>query len=331
MVPSEASGTMRAIVQTGYGAPDVLQLRDIEQPVIDDVSLLVRVSASSVNAGDWHLLRGQPAVSRLMPGLGLRRPRRAVPGTDVAGIVEAVGSHVAQLRPGDEVFGARVGAFAEYVAGSERHFVPKPANLSFEQAAAIPIAAITALQALRDQGRVRAGQRVLILGAGGGVGSFAVQLAKVFGAHVTAATSTSKVAMIRSIGADEVIDYTLGDAARDRRFDLVLDIGGYASLGNLHGSLTQGGTVVLVGAGNVSRVVARLLAAKLRSQFRGQRLIFFLAHVNRDDLLLIRELAETAKIVPVVDRIYPLTQAGDAVGYLGKGQAAGKVIIAVRS
>jgi len=321
---------MRAIIQTGYGTADVLALREVERPVIGDDGVLVRVSASSVNAQDWHLLRGQPAVTRLMPGFGLRRPRRPVPGVDVAGVVEAVGPGVPDLRPGDEVFGARVGAFAEYVAGGERHFVRKPAGLSFEQAAAIPVAAITSLQALRDHGDVRAGQRVLVLGAGGGVGSFAVQLARALGAHVTAATSTAKVEMVRSIGAEEVIDYTVEDVTRSRRrFELILDVGGYASLGDLDRSLTPDGRVVLIGAGNVSSVVTRLAAAKLRSRLRGQRMVFFIARVRRDDLLAIAALVEAGKVTPVVDRVFPLAQAGEAVQRLGTGQAAGKVVIAV--
>jgi 2-desacetyl-2-hydroxyethyl bacteriochlorophyllide A dehydrogenase len=321
---------MKAIVQTGYGSPDVLELRDVELPVIGDDGVLVRVSASSVNAQDWHLLRGQPRVARLMPGFGLRRPQRAVPGADVAGVVEAVGKNVTELRPGDEVFGARSGAFAEYVAGRVPNFAPKPANLSFEQAAAMPVAAITALQALRDHGHVEAGQRVLILGAGGGVGSFAVQLATAFGATVTAVTTTHKLEMVHSIGADEAIDHTRDDVTRSgRRFDVILDVGGYASLPLVNRSLAPGGTAVLVGAGNVARVAARLVAAKVRSRLLGQRLIFFLAHVTRDDLLVLADLAAAGKIVPVIDRTYPLREAPEAVRYFGTGQAGGKVVITV--
>jgi len=319
---------MRAIVQTGYGTPDVLHLRKVDRPVVGDDGVLVRVLASSVNAQDWHLLRGRPLVSRLMPGFGLRRPRRAVPGADVAGIVEEVGANVETLRPGDEVFGARSGAFAEFVAGGERHFVRKPATLSFEQAAALPVAATTAIQAIRDHGRLREGQRVLVLGAGGGVGSFTVQFAKALGGHVTATTSTSKVETVRSIGADEVIDYSREDVTRcGRRFDLILDVGGYAPLQRLHDTVTPDGTVVLIGAGNVTSVTARLVTAKARSRIRGERLIFFLARINQHDLSLIGELADTVKVVPIIDRIYPLTEAREAVGRFGAGQAIGKVVI----
>jgi NADPH:quinone reductase-like Zn-dependent oxidoreductase len=321
---------MKAIVQDRYGSPDVLAFRSIDRPVIGDDGVLVQVRASSVNAMDWHLIRGRPYFARLMTGV--RTPKHAVPGSDVAGVVTAVGQSVTELRPGDEVFGARSGAYAEYVAGRVRNFVVKPANLTFEQAAAIPVAAITALQALRDKGQVQAGQRVLILGAGGGVGSFAVQLAKVYGAEVTAATRTSNLDVVRSIGADEVIDYTRESATRSgRQYDLILDVGGYASLGDLGRAVVPGGTVVLVGAGNASLLVigAGLLAVALRSRLRGQRMLSFLASVTRADLLVLGELSAAGKIAPVIDRTYPLREAAEAVRYLETGQARGKVVITV--
>ncbi len=324
------SGAMKAIVQDHYGSSGVLALRDLDMPVIGDDGVLVQVRASSVNAMDWHLIRGRPYFARLMSGV--RRPKQTVPGTDVAGVVVAVGQSVTELRPGDEVFGARSGAYAEYVAGRLRNFVPKPANLSFEQAAAIPVAAITALQALRDKGQVKGGQRVLILGAGGGVGSFAVQIAKAYGATVTASTSTGNIDMVRAIGADEVIDYTRENATRSgRQYDLILDVGGYGSLPDLSRAVAPGGTVVLVGAGNASSlaIVVQLLAVALRSRLRGQRMLSFLASVTRADLLVLGELAAAGKIVQVIDRTYPLREAAEAVRYVETGQVRGKVVITI--
>lgn len=321
---------MQAIVQDHYGSPEVLALRSIDRPMIDDDGVLVQVRASSVNAMDWHFIRGRPYVARLMSGV--RTPKRTVPGSDVAGVVTAVGRSVTELRPGDEVFGARSGAYAEYVAGGVRNFVPKPANLTFEQAAAIPAAAITALQALRDKGQVKAGQRVLILGAGGGVGSFAVQLAKVFGAEVTAATSTGNLHMVRSIGADEVIDYTRENPTRSgRQYDLILDVGGYGSLRDLARAVAVDGTVVLIGAGHASslEIGAQMLAVALRARLRGQRLQSFLASVIRADLLVLGELATAGNISPVIDRTYPLLEAAAAVRYVETGQARGKVVISI--
>src|SRR6058998_4046410 len=237
---------MKAIVQTGYGSSDVFQLREIEMPVIDDDGVLVRVQAASVNALDWHLMRGIPAIIRLTTGL--RRPKSPVPGVDVAGTVESVGRNVTRFRPGDEVFGMRTGAFAEYVAGKERNFVAKPVGLSFEQAAAVPVAGETALQGLRDKGQIRPGQKVLVNGASGGVGTFAVQVAKSFGANVTGVCSPRNVDLVRSIGADRVIDYTREDFTKGgQRFDLILDIGGKRSLFACRRALTRTGTYVIVG------------------------------------------------------------------------------------
>jgi NADPH:quinone reductase-like Zn-dependent oxidoreductase len=325
------TATMQALVQERYGPPAaVLTLREVERPTIGDDGILVRVRASSANAMDWHLVRGTPILVRLSEGL--LRPKQTTPGVDVAGVVEAVGREVTELKPGDEVFGARSGAMAEYVAGRLRDFVRKPANLTFEQAAAIPVAATTALQGLRDHGHVEAGQSVLVLGAGGGVGSFAVQLAKAFGATVTATTSPASVEAVRSIGADRVIDYTREDVTRGgQRFDLVLDVGGYGSLGALGRIVTDAGTIVVVGAGDARLlgIVAGIVEGKLRSRLRGQRIVNYLARTNRDDLLLLADLAAAGKITPVIDRSYPLAEAGQAIRYVETGQARGKVVITV--
>jgi NADPH:quinone reductase-like Zn-dependent oxidoreductase len=321
---------MKAIFQDRYGSPDVLRLRDVEMPTIGDDGVLVRVRASSVNAMDWHLMRGHPYLARM--GQGLRRPKQTIPGTDVAGIVEAVGRDVTELRAGDEVFGARSGAYAEYVAGRVRNFVPKPANLSFEQAAAIPVAAITALQALRDQGHVQPGQGVLIIGAGGGVGSFSVELAKAFGATVTAATSTSNLELVRSIGADEVVDYTRTDVTRSgQRFDVVLDVGGYRSLRDLARVAAPKGTVVPVGAGKATTlgIVSGIVAGQVRRRVLGQRMGFFVGKITRDDLLVLAQLAADGKITPVIDRRHPLADVASAIRYAETGQARGKVVITV--
>ena len=321
---------MKAIVQDRYGSPDVLRLRDVEMPTIANDGVLVRVRATSVNAMDWHLMRGRPYFARV--GMGLRRPKQAIGGVDVAGIVEAVGQDVTELRPGDEVFGARSGAYAEYVAGRVRNFVPKPANLSFEEAAAIPVAAITALQALRDQGQVQPGQRVLIIGAGGGVGSFSVELAKAFGATVTAATSTANLELVRSIGADEVVDYTRTDVTRSgQRFDVILDVGGYRSLRDLARVVTRKGTVVPVGAGKATTlgIVSGIVVGQVRRRLLGQRMGFFVGKITRDDLLVLAQLAADGKITPVIDRSYPLAEIADAIRYAETGKARGKVVIAV--
>lgn len=322
--------TMKAILQERYGKSGVLSLQEAEMPAIGADGVLVQVRASSVNAMEWHLIRGRPYFARL--SMGVRRPKDTRPGTDVAGVVTAVGREVTEFRPGDEVFGARSGAYAEYVAGRLPNFVPKPANLSFAEAAAIPVAAITALQAVRDKGKIQAGQRVLILGAGGGVGSFAVQLAKAFGAEVTASTSTANLDLVRAIGADEIIDYTRQNPTRTSRpYNLIVDVGGYASLGDLARAVTRGGTVVTVGAGDANSLglLTGIVATWLRSRLRGQRMIFFLAKVNREDLLLLAELAAAGKIRPVIDRTYSLAEADEAVSYVETGKARGKVVLTV--
>ncbi len=321
---------MKAVVQDRYGPADVLAVQEIPDPAIGDDGVLVRVRAASVNALDWHTMRGRPLLSRF--SLGLRAPKESVRGVDVAGIAEAVGRDVTGLRVGDEVFGTRDGAFAELVAGRVRNFVHKPANLTFEQAAAIPVAAATALQALRDVGGARAGQHVLLIGAGGGVGTFAVQLAKAFGAIVTAVTSAGKLELVRAIGADEVVDYARADVMRGgRRFEVILDVGGFQSLHDLSRVLAPGGTVALVGAGrgHLVGIAGRFAGAVLRSRFRRQRIRMFLARTTRADLEMLANLAATGKLVPVIDRAYTLEDAADAIRYVEAGRACGKVVIMV--
>lgn len=321
--------TMRAMVQDRYGPPEVLRPAQVDVPVPAADQVLVRVVASSVNALDWHAMRGKPVLARLSGGL--RRPRARVRGVDVAGVVEEVGRDVTWAKPGDEVFGARDGAFAEYVAG--RTFAPKPANLSFEEAAAIPIAGFTALQAVRDHGRVRTGQRVLVTGAGGGVGSLAVQIAKAHGAHVTAETGDDRVAMVAALGADRVIDRGAGDVTRSGdRFDAILDVAGRASLRALGRLLAPGGVLVVVGAAGDGRglgTLVRPVAAVFRSRLGGRRMVPFIAKSNRDDLLTLGELAASGALRPVIDRTYPLDSVGEAIGYLETGRARGKVVVTI--
>jgi NADPH:quinone reductase-like Zn-dependent oxidoreductase len=319
---------MKAIVSTQYGSPDVMKLGEVDKPEVADDAVLVRVRATSVNPHDWHSLRGEPYIMRM--GEGLRRPKRTVLGIDAAGVVDAVGKDVTELHPGDEVFGVRSGAFAEYVSG--HNFVPKPVGLTFEQAAAVPVAGLTALQGVRDKGGVQPGQRVLIYGAGGGVGSFAVQIAKALGANVTGVTSTGNVEMIRSLGADEVIDYTREDfTRRGQPYDVILDIGAKRPLLKLRRGLAPDGTLVLVGGsrGNWIGPIARALGALVMSRFASQTLRPFMSDVNKDDLLTLKELIETGKVRPVIDRTYPLSETAEAVRYLETGQARGKVVITV--
>ena len=321
---------MQAIVQDAYGSPDRLELRDVERPVVGDDGVLVRVRASSVNPLDWHLMRGEPYFVRLTDGL--LKPKRAVAGTDVAGVVEAVGKDVTAFKPGDEVFGARAGALAECVLGRERNFVPKPAGVTFEQAASVSIAGYTALQALRDRGQLRAGQSVLVNGAAGGVGTFAVQIAKAFGAEVTGVCSTRNVELVRSIGADHVVDYAVEDFSRGgRKYDLIVDAVGNRSVAALRRAATSKGTIVLVGAasGRVIGPVLLLLRALAVSPFVGQRLLPLVAKHSKDDLVVLSELIEAGKVVPVVDRTYPLREAPEAFRYVEAGHARGKVVVTV--
>jgi NADPH:quinone reductase-like Zn-dependent oxidoreductase len=322
---------VKAIVYTEYGSPDVLQFTDVEKPAPKDDEVLIRIRAASVNPLDWHFLRGTPYAIRLQAGL--RRPKVTRLGVDVAGQLEAVGRNVTRFRPGDEVFGACKGAFAEYGCAPESTLVLKPANLTFEQAAAVPVAALTALQGLRDKGQIQCGQRVLINGAAGGVGTFAVQMAKVFGADVTGVCSTRNLALVRSIGAHHVIDYTNEDfTSRGQQYDLIFDSVGNHSLSDCQRALTPKGTLVLVGGSDKGRwlgPLTGLLKAVVVSRFVSQKLLPFLAHQSKDDLIAIRELLETGKVTPVIDRNYPLGGVPDAIRYLEGGHARGKVVIAM--
>ena len=321
---------MRAIVSHRYGSPDELELCEIDKPELGDEGVLLRVRAASVNPYDWHMMRGHPYFVRL--GEGLRRPKHEVLGVDVAGEVEAVGASVTEFRPGDEVFGGRVRAFAEYVCGAERNFVPKPAGLSFEQAAAIPIAGSTALQALRDKAQLRPGQRVLINGAAGGVGTFAVQIAKALGGEVTGVCSTRNLELVRSLGADHVVDYTVEDfSRRGQRYDLVVDLVGNRSLRALRRALTPDGTLVVAGGGH-GRLVGPLalpIAAVVVNRFVKQRLVPFMAQLRKDDLMTIADLIEAGQVTPVVDGRYPLTEAPEAIRHVETGHARGKTVITV--
>jgi NADPH:quinone reductase-like Zn-dependent oxidoreductase len=318
--------TMRAITQHKYGLPDdVLQLQEIEKPVPKDDEVLVRVHAACVHIGDWHLMRGIPYIIRAM--YGFRAPRIPVPGTDVAGTIEAVGRNVKRLRPGDEVFGFGERAFAEYACAAEQQFVPKPAGFSFEQAAAIGVSAFTALHALRDQGNLQSGQRVLIIGASGGVGTFAVQIAKAFGAHVTGVASTTKLDMVREIGADEVIDYTKDDFAQSgQRYDLVIDTYGSRGVSAGRRVLTREGTYVLVG-GSIDGWLARNMMVFLSKPFVSQKLRTFVSMANPADLQVLKDLADTGKITPVIDRTYPLAETPAAMSHVGQAHARGKTIL----
>ncbi len=318
---------MKAIVCSKYGSPDVLELRDVAEPAIADDLVLVRVRAASVNPADWYGVAG-PLIVR--PSTGILRPRSDRTGIDFAGTVERVGKGVTHVRPGDEVFGARSGALAEYVSVRDA-VVPKPANISFEEAAAAPVAAITALQGLRDKGQLRAGQKVLINGASGGVGTFAVQIAKALGAEVTGVCSTRNVELVRSLGADHVVDYTREDFTRsERRYDLLLDVAGSRSWSELRRVLTPQATVVIVGAqkrrilGPIGHIVRLRVASLLRGS---QKAVFFIAKTNRADMEILRELLETGKVKPVVDRRYDLAHTADAFRYLGEGHAQGKIVV----
>jgi len=323
---------MKALVYDKYGLPDVLELREIDKPVVTDDDVLVRVHASSVNPLDWHTLTGTPYIARMQAGL--LKPKREVLGVDFAGTVEAVGRSVKQFQPGDEVFGGRSGAFAEYVCVPEdRAVVLKPANLTFEQAAAVPVAAVTALQGLRDKGQIQPGQKVLINGASGGVGTFAVQIAKSFGAEVTGVCSTRNVDLVRSIGADHVIDYTQEDfTLREQRYDLMLDIAGNRSWSDCRRVLDHKATLVVVGGPKTNRWIgplSHLVNVRLASLGGSRRVVPFLAKINKEDLVVLQELLEAGTVTPVIDRRYTLSEVPEALEYLGDGHAQGKVVITV--
>ena len=317
---------MKAFVTDRYGSPDVLRLADVPAPLVADDAALVRLRATSVNAFDWHMLRGKPYLARL--GEGLRRPKTTTVGLDVAGVVEAVGSGVTHVVPGDEVFGSRTGAFAEYISG--RVIVPMPRGLSFEQAAAIPTAGQTALFGLRDKGGLREGQRVLINGAGGGVGTMAVQIARALGGHVTAVTSTRNVELMSSLGANQVLDYTRDDFTRGtERYDLIFDAGGNRRLSDLGRVLTPAGMAVLVapGGGNWIGPIIRVVGAAVRTKFGKHAIRPYLAPVNRENLMFLKALVEDGKLTPVIDRTFPFAEVPDAIRYLESGRARGKVVI----
>jgi NADPH:quinone reductase-like Zn-dependent oxidoreductase len=318
---------MKAVVQDGYCGPEKLRFEDVPKPEIAEDEILVRVKAAAVNPFDWHLMRGDPAFARLM--VGLLRPKVPIRGVDVAGVVEAVGSGVTEFQPGDEVFGHRPRAFAEYVSGKEEKFAKKPASLSFEEAAGIPVAGMTALQAVRDKGNVQPGQKVLITGASGGVGSFAVQIAKSFGAEVTGVCSTPNVELVRSLGADHVIDYTQEDFTRSgKRYDLIVYAAGTHSLSDCKRALQPNGTLVGVGNSKHSSFLSVLLGfltPAIMSRFSSQRFVTFLTNGTKENLLFLAGLVEDGKLRPVVDRTYPLKEASKAIAYQEQGHARGKV------
>jgi NADPH:quinone reductase-like Zn-dependent oxidoreductase len=321
---------VKAIIYRDYGSPDVLRYEDIETPTPAEHEVLIRVRAASVNPLDWHFMRGRPYVMRL--GAGLRKPRARQLGVDVAGQVEAVGGNVTHFKPGDHVFGGCRGALAEYVCASESRLIRKPDRLTFEQAAAVPVAAYTALQGLRDKGHVQTGQHVLINGAAGGVGTFAVQIAKSLGAHVTGVCSTTNVEMVRSIGADRVVDYTQEDfSARGTQYDVMFDCIGNRSLSACLGALTPRGTYVVVGGPNGRWIgpLASLLKTLVLSPFVSRKLVGCLAKPNIDDLTAVCELMTAGTLTPVIGRQYRLCEAPDAIRYLETGHARGKVVVTV--
>jgi len=323
---------MRAVVHDSFGSPDVLAIREIEKPTPADDEVLVRVRAASVNPVEWYGVAGRPWVGR--PQMGFLKPKERQVGVDFAGTVEVVGKDVTQFQPGDEVFGGRSGAFAEYVCvREERAVVPKPANVTFEEAAAVPVAALTALQGLRDKGQIQPGQKVLINGASGGVGTFAVQIAKALGAEVTAVCSTRNVELVRSLGADHVIDYTREDFTRsDRRYDLMLDVAGSRSWSECRRVLNPQATLVIVGAPKGTRLLgplSHIVKVRLAALRSSQKVVFFMAKVNKADMEVLRELLEDGKVKPVIDRRYELSEIADALRYLGEGHAQGKIVLAV--
>jgi NADPH:quinone reductase-like Zn-dependent oxidoreductase len=333
--PADAVHTMTSIVQDEYGSnpEDVLRVAVVAKPTIADDEILVQVRAASVDRGTWHVMSGLPYPIRFA-GFGLRRPKGLNPGRAVAGVVDAVGPDVTEFEAGDEVFGVcDGGAFAEYAAARAQKVAAKPANLSFEEAAAAPISALTAIQAVRDKAHVTAGEKVLIIGASGGVGTFAVQIAKAFGAEVTGVCSSAKVDLVRSIGADHVIDYTVDDIANGQdRYDVILDIGGNRRLSHLRRALTRSGTLVIVGGETDGRWLGgsdRQVRAILLSKLVHQKLGTFIASENAEDLNAVRELIEADKVTPMIDRTYSLAEAAAAIRHVQDGHARGKVVISM--
>jgi NADPH:quinone reductase-like Zn-dependent oxidoreductase len=323
---------MKAMVQERFGPPDVLRLVDIDPPHVGADDVLIRVHAAAINPADWHILRGDPLVARLM-GIGLTKPKTPVAGIDAAGVVDAVGANVRGLRPGDEVLGFFRGAFAEYACAGEDKVVPKPANLTFEQAAAVPIAATTALRGIRDVGEVKAGQRVLLIGAGGGVGSFAVQIAAALGAEVTGVCSTGNVELVRSLGATHVIDYTTEDFTDGGiRYDVILDNVSNLRLKRLRGVLTRKGILVLNGGGSPGHVfgpIGGLLKAIVVNLLVSQRLRPLPSKEKREELLALTGLIEEGKLTAVVDQTYPLAETAEGLRHIEQGHARGKVVVTV--
>ena len=320
---------MKAIVYTKYGSPDVLQLIEVEKPTPRDNQVLVKVYAASANPLDWHRMRAKPFLVRL--GEGFFKPKDTRLGADIAGKVEAVGSNVTEFKPGDEVFGVGSGSFAEYAVAGKTKLALKPANLSFEAAAAVPIAAFTALQGLRDKGQIQAGQKVLINGASGGVGTFAVQIAKSFGTDVTGVCSTPKLALVRSIGADHVIDYTKEDFTRNgQQYDLIYDAVGNRSVFDYVRALSPHGKCVIAGFTGLLRLFEHMILGPRMSKAKGKQLIGQgMAATPQQNLLVIKELLEAGKVVPVIDKCYLLSETAEAIRYLEKGHAQGKVVITV--
>ena len=319
---------MKAITYTEYGPPDVLQFTEVAKPTPKDDEVLIRIRAASVNPLDWHFMRGEPFFVRLMIG-GLLKPKVTRLGIDVAGQVEAIGRNVTQFKPGDEVFGACRGAFAEYVCATEDRLALKPANISFEDAAAVPVAAITALQGLRDKGRIQRGHKVLVDGASGGVGTFAVQIAKSFGAEVTAVCSTRNVVTARSIGADHVIDYTREDFTQGaQRYDLIMGANAYHSIFDYRRALSQDGIYVGAGGGqSLPGMLLGMLLQSLLSLIGSKKMCGFMAKLNKKDLVFLKDLLAAGKIVPVIDRHYPLSDVAEALRYIEEGHAKGKVVL----
>lgn len=330
--PTLASGKnlMKAIVYRCYGSPDVLNVEDIEKPVPTDNEVLVKVRAAGVNPLDWHFMRGEPSVMRLMSGIG--KPKETRLGVDFAGTVEAVGANVSKFKSGDDVFGAGTGAFGDYVVVREDGgIVLKPDNVTFEQAAAVPIAAITALQALRDKGKLKPGQKVLINGASGGVGTYAVQIAKSFGAEVTGVCSTRNVDMVRSLGADHVIDYKVENFTEgEERYDLIIDNVGNHPLSALRNSMKPQGTLVMIGgSGSGIEMLQTSIQALLMSTFSDQEFLGFLARLKQEDLGVLNDLMREGKVTSVIDRTYPLNDVPAAIGYSEEGHARGKIVISM--
>jgi NADPH:quinone reductase-like Zn-dependent oxidoreductase len=321
---------MKAIIYTRYGSPDVLQLKEIEKPAPGDRDVLVKIRAASANPLDWHLMRADPFLVRL--GGGLRQPKNPRLGADVAGYVEAVGKNVTQFQPGDEVFGAGIGSFAEYAALPETRLALKPSGCSFEEAAALPVAALTALQGLRDSGQIQPGQKVLVNGASGGVGTFAVQIARALGAEVTGVCSTHNLDMVRSLGAEHVIDYTQEDFTRGgQRYDLIYDAVGNRSVSAYRRALNPHGVCVIAGFRSLPRLFEHMILGPLRSKVGHRRVgLMKMAGVNQKDLVYIKELLEAGKVAPVIEKRYPLHEVSEAIRHLEKGHARGKVVIVIQ-